>query len=82
MTDKSTDMQDTPDCPTPPRRLVSDHVLLKRNDEPAAWEGRRASKMRLRFPVTMAAAPAVPTIDLIAPVQPHTALPTFVEKPL
>ena len=70
---------DTQECPTPPRRLVTDHVFLKKSEEHPAWEARRANKMRIRFPVTTNP-PPVPNLDLIAPVQPDITLPPFTEK--
>ena len=64
-----TDLSHTADCPQPPRRLLTDHVLLKRNDEPNGWESRRANKMRERFTGRTDQQP-LPSMNLIAPVQP------------
>ena len=68
------------ECPNPPRRLVTDRVLLKKPEDTVAWGARRANKMRERFPMTDHQ--PSPTMNLVAPVQPSINLPPFTEKPL
>ena len=68
------------DCPTPPRKLVSDRELRNKRSDFVAWEGRRSSKIRERFPVPSDHQP-MPTLNLIAPIQPSLTLSPF-EKPL
>lgn len=74
------EINETSDCPNPPRRLVTDRVLLKKPEDNPAWNARRANKMRERFPV-MDHQP-IPTMNLVAPVQPSITLPPFTEIPL
>ena len=64
------------DCPPPPRRMVADRVLLKKREDEMdpAWESRRASKMRERFPVGGNHQP-LPGLNLVAPVQPSICNP-------
>lgn len=62
------------ECPQPPRRLVTDRVLRTKPGIDTAWENRRANKMRERFPVTDNAQP-LPTLNLVAPVQPSVVNP-------
>lgn len=73
---RMTDLSHTADCPQPPRRLLTDHVLLKRNDEPNGWEARRANKLRERFTGRTDQQP-LPSMNLIAPVQPTLTTPAF-----
>lgn len=68
-------------CPQPPRRLVSDRVLLKKTEETQAWDTRRTNKMKERFPTPVDRQP-MPTLNLVAPVQPSINISRFVEKPL
>lgn len=67
------------DCPEPPRRLLTDRVLLKKTHEPSAWDSRRANKMKERFPVGADRQP-FPSMNLIAPIQPSIRPPFFSEK--
>jgi hypothetical protein len=72
-----TDLSYTSDCPQPPRRLLSDSVLLKKtHEESSAWNARRANKMRERFTGRTDQQP-LPSMNLTAPVQPTLTTPAF-----
>lgn len=76
MTDLPAASTNTTECPQPPRRLLSDSVLLKKADESSAWNSRRANKMRERFTGRTDQQP-LPSMNLIAPVQPTLTTPAF-----
>jgi hypothetical protein len=58
--------------PAPPRRLYDDCMVLNADKVPA-WAGRRASKMRERYPVQNVE--PVRGLALTAPVQPSIPSP-------
>ncbi len=64
------------DCPTPPRRLITDCVLRSPSDIHPAWAARRVNKMRERFPVGADHQPLA-HMNLIAPVQPTLTITRF-----
>lgn len=59
----------TDDCPQPPRRFITDHVLRRFETPAPAWEARRGNKIKERFP-TPADHQPLPCMNLVAPVQP------------
>jgi hypothetical protein len=55
---------------------MADRVLRHKPELDPAWESRRANKMRERFPVGFKQQQQpLPTLNLVAPVQPSLANP-------